>query len=78
MKYIFSYWDVDGSGSYGNPMYVYMDAYHNATAHYTIQYKVTLTAKPFGVQRALRWMWTMDGFRQTPSGLIVVQKPKLE
>jgi hypothetical protein len=42
-KYIFSYWDIDGAGSYGNPLqWVLMDAYHNATAHYNTQYKVTI------------------------------------
>jgi len=42
-KYVFLYWDIDGSGSYANPLkWVYMDANHNATAHYKTQYKVAI------------------------------------
>jgi hypothetical protein len=68
VKYIFSYWDVDGSGSFPNPHYVYMDADHNATAHYTIQYKVTLTPNPFVALGVLDWMWsTATGWVQTNS-----------
>jgi hypothetical protein len=42
-KYVFDHWDIDGSGSYGNPLqWVYMDANHNATAHYNVLYKFTV------------------------------------
>jgi len=43
--YRFNYWDVDGAsrGLGVNPIYVYMDANHTATAHYVVQYNVTFT-----------------------------------
>jgi hypothetical protein len=45
-RYIFSYWDVDGvsQGAGINPITVYMDANHTATAHYTLQYYLTVTS----------------------------------
>jgi hypothetical protein len=68
-KYIFSYWDIDGAGSYANPLqWVYMDAYHNATAHYTVQYLVTLTPNPVVAQGVTDWMWSAaTGWLQTNS-----------
>jgi subtilisin family serine protease len=44
VRYRFSYWDVDGSsqGAGTNPIDVHMDTYHVATAHFVLQYLVTL------------------------------------
>ena len=41
-RYRFTYWDVDGTsqGSGINPITVFMNANHTATAHYVIQYTV--------------------------------------
>jgi hypothetical protein len=68
-KYIFSYWDIDGAGSYGNPLqWVYMDANHNATAHYTVEYLVTMTPNPVTAQGVTDWMWSAaTGWLQTNS-----------
>ncbi len=42
-KYVFDYWDIDGAGSYGDPLqWVYMDQDRNATAHYKTQHKFTV------------------------------------
>jgi len=48
VRYRFSYWDVDGTsqGMGVNPIDVHMDTYHTATAHYIIQYYLTLTTSP--------------------------------
>jgi len=71
-KYVFSYWDIDGAGSYGNPLqWVYMDANHNATAHYNVQYQLTLNANPFTVQGVTDWIWSSaTGWVQTNSMFI--------
>jgi subtilisin family serine protease len=44
-RYTFSYWDVDGAsqGSGTNPITVYMNSNHTATAHYGTQYAVLFT-----------------------------------
>jgi uncharacterized repeat protein (TIGR02543 family) len=46
VRYRFSYWDVDDTPFSGNPIDVHMDTYHTATAHYIIQYYLTLTTSP--------------------------------
>ncbi|MEM2292108.1 MAG: SdrD B-like domain-containing protein [Nitrososphaerota archaeon] len=38
VRYRFSHWDIDGTEMEGNPITVYMNAPHTATAHYTKQY----------------------------------------
>jgi len=51
IRYRFSYWDVDGipQASGVNEISIYMDANHTATAHYVIQYYLSLTTDPPGV-----------------------------
>lgn len=41
-RYRFDYWDVDGTPQGSNPITVYMDANHTATAHYVAQYYLTV------------------------------------
>ncbi|MGB9135065.1 MAG: hypothetical protein WCC63_05730, partial [Candidatus Bathyarchaeia archaeon] len=45
-RYKFAYWDVDGTprGAGVNPITVIMNANHTATAHYTLQYYLTVTS----------------------------------
>lgn len=43
VRYRFSYWDVDGTPVSGNPIDVHMNTYHTATAHYVIQYYLTMS-----------------------------------
>jgi len=49
VQYRFDYWDVDGAsrGTGVNPNTVIMDADHTATAHYVLQYYLTVSS-PFG------------------------------
>jgi uncharacterized repeat protein (TIGR02543 family) len=49
VRYVFSYWDVDGTAQIGNPIDVHMDAPHLATAHYTVQYYLTVKTDPEGI-----------------------------
>ena len=46
IRYIFSYWDIDNvsQGAGVNPITVLMNANHTATAHYTLQYYLTVTS----------------------------------
>jgi hypothetical protein len=46
VRYKFSYWDVDGTAQIGNPIDVHMNAPHVATAHYTVQYYLTVKIDP--------------------------------
>jgi serine protease AprX len=50
-RYRFSYWDVDGTsrGSGVNPITVNGDTNHTATAHFTIQYYLTVSVDPAGI-----------------------------
>jgi hypothetical protein len=45
-RYEFAYWDVDGTprGAGANPITVTMNSNHTATAHYTLQYYLTVTS----------------------------------
>lgn len=54
VRYKFSYWDVDGTPKTSNPITVVMDANHTATAHYTLQYHLTVTS-PFGTVGGEGW-----------------------
>ncbi|MEM3617988.1 MAG: PKD domain-containing protein, partial [Candidatus Bathyarchaeia archaeon] len=54
VRYKFSYWDVDGTPKAGNPITVVMDANHTATAHYTLEYYLTVTS-PFGTVGGEGW-----------------------
>ncbi|MFQ6068176.1 MAG: PKD domain-containing protein, partial [Candidatus Bathyarchaeia archaeon] len=49
VQYNFSYWDVDNNTVLGNPIVVRMDDNHTATAHYVLQYYLTLTTDPSDV-----------------------------
>jgi hypothetical protein len=49
VRYKFSSWDVDGTAQIGNPIDVHMDAPHVATAHYTVQYYLTVKTDPEGI-----------------------------
>ncbi|MDH7607626.1 MAG: PKD domain-containing protein [Candidatus Bathyarchaeota archaeon] len=54
IRYRFSYWDVDGTVKPGNPITVVMDADHTATAHYILEYYLTVTS-PFGTVGGEGW-----------------------
>jgi PKD repeat protein len=54
IRYKFSYWDVDGTSKTGNPITVLMDANHTATAHYIIEYYLTVFS-PFGTVGGEGW-----------------------
>ncbi|MEM4713253.1 MAG: PKD domain-containing protein [Candidatus Bathyarchaeia archaeon] len=53
-RYKFSYWDVDGTPKVGNPITVVMDANHTATAHYILEYYLTVIS-PFGTVGGEGW-----------------------
>ena len=55
-RYKFSYWDLDGEpqGVGVNPITVFMDVNHTATAHYVLQYYLTVTS-PFGTVDGEGW-----------------------
>ncbi|MEM3361440.1 MAG: PKD domain-containing protein [Candidatus Bathyarchaeia archaeon] len=54
IRYKFSYWDVDGTPKTGNSINVLMDANHTATAHYSLEYYLTVTS-PFGTVGGEGW-----------------------
>jgi uncharacterized repeat protein (TIGR02543 family) len=56
VRYNFSYWDINGvsQGAGVNPITVHMDANHTATAHYTLQYYLTVTS-PHGTTGGEDW-----------------------
>jgi hypothetical protein len=45
-RYKFCYWDIDGIQADGNPITVLMDANHTATAHYRLEYYLTVKTSP--------------------------------
>lgn len=49
MRYKLSHWDVDGVPWTGNPISVVMDGNHTATAHYTLQYFLSVRTFPAGI-----------------------------
>jgi uncharacterized repeat protein (TIGR02543 family) len=51
VRYSFTFWDVDGTsqGTGVNPIDVHMDAPHIATAHFVLQYYLTVQTSPQGV-----------------------------
>lgn len=58
-KYVFSYWDIDNAGSYGDPLdWVYMNTNHNATAHYKTFYKLTFASTPFAALGVTEWIYS--------------------
>jgi hypothetical protein len=48
------YWDVDGTQVAGNPITVVMNANHTATAHYRLEYYLTVLS-PFGTVGGEGW-----------------------
>jgi hypothetical protein len=63
VRYRFSYWDVDGTsqGAGTNPIDVHMNAPHLATAHFALQYYLTLTTSPPGVNSPTGEGWYDSG-----------------
>jgi hypothetical protein len=49
MRYRFSHWDVDGIPWTGNPVIVIMNKNHTATAHYILQYFLSVKTFPVGI-----------------------------
>ena len=49
VRYRFSYWDIDGTPVSGNPISVFMDVNHTATAHYVCQYYLDIKTDPPGI-----------------------------
>jgi len=54
VRYKFLYWDVDGTQVNGNPITVVLDANHTATAHYRLEYYLTVLS-PFGTVGGEGW-----------------------
>jgi len=54
VRYKFSYWDVDGTPKSGNPITVLMNTNHTATAHYILQYYLTVSS-PYGIAGGEDW-----------------------
>ena len=54
VRYKFLCWDVDGTQVDGNPITVVMDANHTATAHYRLEYYLTVLS-PFGTVGGEGW-----------------------
>ena len=54
VRYKFLNWDVDGTQVNGNPITVVMDANHTATAHYRLEYYLTVLS-PFGTVSGEGW-----------------------
>ena len=50
-RYRFTYWDIDGTPQSAgvNSITVHMDANHTATAHYVLQYYLTVETSPLGI-----------------------------
>jgi hypothetical protein len=60
VRYRFSFWDVDGTPKADNPTMVTMDANHTATAHYILQYFLTVRTDPPGIATTLGEGWYDD------------------
>jgi len=54
VRYKFLYWDVDGTQVDGNPITVVMNANHTGTAHYGLEYYLTVLS-PFGTVGGEGW-----------------------
>jgi PKD repeat protein len=54
VRYKFLYWDVDGTQVAENPITVVMNANHTATAHYRLEYYLTVLS-PFGTVGGEGW-----------------------
>lgn len=53
-RHKFSYWDIDGTSKSGNPIIVTVDTNHTATAHYVLQYYLTVTS-PYSTPSGEDW-----------------------
>ena len=69
-RYRFNYWDVDGTsrGAGVNPITVFMDANHTATAHYILQYAVIFNQTGLSAD-ATGTVATVNGSTKTYSDL---------
>jgi hypothetical protein len=54
VRYKFKFWDVDGGALAGNPITVFMDKNHTATAHYSRQYYLAVVSS-YGVVGGVGW-----------------------
>jgi hypothetical protein len=54
IRYRFSYWDVKETPKPGNPLTVTMDANYTVTAHYILQYYLTVIS-PYGIPSGEGW-----------------------
>ena len=54
VRYKFKFWDVDGVALAGNPITVFMDKNHTATAHYSRQYYLAVVSS-YGVVGGVGW-----------------------
>jgi hypothetical protein len=65
--YVFVYWDVDGGNVEGNPITVYMDTWHTATAHYWLKlgYEQFVTDSSFNVIERFDTVWTPKDQKKT-------------
>jgi len=63
VRYRFDYWDVDGTsqGTGVNPIDVHMNAPHTATAHFVLQYHLTVQTSPPGVNSPTGEGWYDTG-----------------
>jgi hypothetical protein len=57
IRYMFSFWDVDGRSMLGDSIIVKMDDNHTATAHYTRQYYLTVITDPPDITLILGEGW---------------------
>lgn len=77
VRYKFSHWDVDGTSKPGNPITVTMDANHTATAHYVLQYYLTVTS-PYGTKGGEDWYNDGDTAYATVTPLTVSGAPGVQ
>jgi len=65
--YVFVYWDVDGGNVEGNPITVYMDTWHTATAHYWLElgFEAFVTDSSFNAIDHFDTVFTPKDLRKT-------------
>lgn len=73
VRYLFLYWDVDGDAQDpgANTISVVMDNNHTATAHYVLQYYLTIKVDPAGVATISGEGWYDAGANVTLSAPLV-------
>ena len=57
VRYRFSFWDVDDTSKPDSQIIVIMDANHTATAHYILQYYLSVSTDPLGITTILGEGW---------------------